>query len=233
MRKSHWWVPLTGALFVIVAIIGAIVQGEPPGADDPVQEIVSHYDDNKTRIQIGSLVITIAAAVFVFFAGYMRKRLDAVAGGRSMLPTVALVGAGIFAVGAAIDSMIAFALSEAVGDIEPSAVQALQALWDNDFMPIVLGLSLFFLATGLAAVRYGSLPKWLAWIAVLLGVVALTPVGFVAFLAGAVWILGVGILLALRERKAGAGPPRDSPGGTGPGPDDPVDRNEPPVTTPA
>ena len=223
MRKSHWWVPLTGALFVIVAIIGAIVQGEPPGADDPVQEIVSHYDDNETRIQIGSLLITIAGAVFVFFAGSMRKRLDAAAGGRSMLPTVALVGAGIFAVGAAIDSMISFALSEAVGDIEPAAVQALQALWDNDFMPIVLGLSIFFLATGLAAVRYGGLPKWLAWIAVLLGIVALTPIGFVAFLAGALWTLGVGILLALRDRKDGAAP----------GPDEPVDRGEPPLTTPA
>ena len=223
MRKSHWWVPLLGPLFVILAIIGAIVQGEPPGADGPVQEIVSHYDDNDTRIKIGSLLITIAVAVFVFFAGFMRKRLEAAADGRSMLPTVALVGAGIFAVGAAIDSMIAFALSERVGDIEPTAVQALQALWDNDFMPMALGLSIFFLATGLAAVRYGSLPKWLAWIAVLLGIVALTPVGFVAFLAGALWILGVSVLLALRDRKGGARP----------GPDEPVDRDEPLVTTPA
>ena len=31
MRTDHWWVPLTGALFVIVLIVGAIVQGEPPG----------------------------------------------------------------------------------------------------------------------------------------------------------------------------------------------------------
>ena len=218
MRKSYWWVPLTGALFVVLAIIGAIVQGEPPNADEPVQEIVSHYTDNDTRIKIGSLLLTIATSVFVFFAGSMRKRLDAAAGGRSMLPTVALVGAGIFAVGAAIDAMIAFALSERVGDIEPAAVQALQALWDNDFMPMVLGLNLFFLATGLAALRYGSLPKWLAWIAVLLGIVALTPIGYVAFLAGGLWLLGVSIMLALGERKRGAGP------------DEPA---EPPVSMPA
>ena len=223
MRKNHWWVPLTGVLFVIVAIIGAIVQGEPPGADEPVQEIVSHYSDNDARVKVGSLLIAIAAALFVFFAGFMRKRLDAASGGRSMLPAVALVGAGIFAAGAAIDSMIAFALSERVGDIEPTAVQALQALWDNDFMPMALGLNLFFLAIGLASLRYGSMPKWLAGIAVLLGIVALTPVGYVAFLGGALWILGVGILLALRDRK----------GGVGPGSDELVDRDERPVTTAA
>ena len=220
MRKNYWWVPLTGALFVVVAIIGAIVGGEPPGADDPVQEIVSHYQENKTSIQIGSALFTIAAALFVFFAGYIRKLLDAASGGRSMLPTVALVGAGIFATGAAIDATIAFALAESVDDIEPSAVQALQALWNNDFLPMALGISIFFLATGLAAARYGSLPKWLAWLAVVLGIVALTPVGFVAFIAGALWSLGVGILLALRERKRGD---------AAPGPDEPVDRQESPV----
>jgi hypothetical protein len=224
MRKDHWWVPLAGVAFVVLAIIGAAVQGEPPGADDPVQEIVSHYQDNKDQIEIGSLLIVIATALFVFFAGFMRKLLDRQAGGRSMLPTIALVGAGIFATGAAIDSMISFALAEAAGDVDPVAVQSLQALWDNDFMPITLGLSLFFLPTGLAVVRYGGLPAWLAWIAVVLGVLALTPVGFVAFLAGGLWVLGVSVLLALRGRKTGgAGPPADNP----------ADRPESPLTTPA
>ena len=76
----------------------------------------------------------------MFFAGYIRKVLDREAGGRSMLPTVALVGAGIFATGAAIDSMISFALAEAADDIDPTAVQAIQAMWDNDFMPLTLGI---------------------------------------------------------------------------------------------
>ena len=224
MRKDHWWVPLIGVAFIACAVLGAIFTGEPPGADDPVQEIVSHYEDNKDTIEIGALVFTIAAALFVFFAGFMRKILDRQAGGRSMLPTVALVGAGIFATGAAIDAMISFALAEAAGDIDPTAVQALQALWDNDFMPLTLGISLFFLATGLAVVRYGGLPTWLGWIAVVLGVIALTPVGFVAFMAGGLWVLGVSVLLALRGRKAAGGEP---PAG------DPTDRPETPVATPA
>ena len=224
MRKDHWWVPLTGVAFIALVVIGAVVSGEPPGADDPVGEIVSHYEDNKDSIQAGALIFTIAAAVFVFFAGYMRKTLERAAGGRSMLPTIALVGAGIFATGAAIDAMISFAIAEAAGDVDPTAVQALQALWDNDFMPLALGIAVFFLATGLAIVRYGGVPTWLGWIAVLLGIVGLTPVGFVAFMAGALWVLGVSVLLALRDRKRLAG---------GPPPADPGERPETPVATPA
>ena len=221
MRKDHWWVPLTGVAFVVCAIVGSILSGEAPSADDPVREIVSHYQDNKDSIEFGALFFVIAAALFVFFAGFMRKLLDREAGGQSMLPSVALVGSGIFATGAAIDATISFGLAEAAGDIEPTAVQALQALWDNDFMPLALGTGLFFLATGLAIVRYGGVPTWLGWIAVLLGVIALTPVGFVAFMAGGLWILGVSVLLAIRARKAGGAEP---PAG---------DRPESPVATPA
>jgi hypothetical protein len=144
-----------------------------------------------------------------------------------MLPTIALIGSAILATGAAIDATISFALAEAAGDIDPTAVQALQALWDNDFMPLALGASLFFLATGLAIVRYGGVPTWLGWIAVLLGVVALTPAGFVTFMVGGLWIIGVSVLLALRERKAGgAGTP---PSGSG----DPGDVSDRPMATPA
>jgi uncharacterized membrane protein YhaH (DUF805 family) len=204
MRKDHWWVPLTGVLFVVVAIVGSIVSGEPPGADDPAAEIVSHYEENKDSIQIGAMIYIWAAALFVFFAGYMRRLLDDHAGGRSMLPAIALIGSAIFATGAAIDAT--------APDVEPTAVQALQALWDNDFMPFALGVSLFFLGIGLAVVRYGGLPKWLGWVAVALGAIALTPVGFVALMAGGLWTIGVGVLLALRGRRAGrAGAPPAAP----------------------
>ena len=60
------------------------------------------------------------------------------------------------------------------------------------------------LATGLSVVLHGGLPKWLGWIAVLFGVVGLTPVGFIGFLGGAVWIVVVSVLLARRRPAAPA-----------------------------
>jgi len=198
---------LTGVAFVVVVIIGFAVGGEPPDVDSPVREIVDHYVDNKDSVMFGALLEGIAAALFIFFAGYLRKVLSDAEGSTGTLATVALVGAGVLAVGAAIDATISFALAETADEIEPTAVQALQALWDNDFMPLALGSGVFFLASGLSIALHGPLPKWLGWVAILLGVVSLTPVGFFAFLVGAIWILIVSVMLALRARPASPAPP--------------------------
>ena len=99
-----------------------------------------------------------------------------------MLSLVSFVGAAVVATGIAIDSTIAFALAEQANKIDPAAAQALEAIWDNDFMPIALGSTVLLFATGLSIVRHGALPAWLGWIAILLGLISATPVGFVGFL---------------------------------------------------
>ena len=156
-------------------------------------------------MQIGARLATIAGAALVFFFGYVRKVLRAAEGENGMLSLVAFVGAVIVATGIAIDSTIAFALAEAADDIEPVAVQSLEALWDNDFFPIALGTTVMLSATGLSIVRHGALPKWLGWIAIVLGVVSVTPVGFVAF-------LGHGPLDPDRQRDADAARARGTGG---------------------
>ena len=218
MRRNEWLVPLTGVAFVVVLIIGFIVGGEPPDVKNPPQEIVDHYVDNKDSVQIGVLLELIAAALLLFFAGYLRKVLRAAPGEGGMLPAVALAGATVMAAGAAIDATISFALAEAADDIEPTAVQALQALWDNDWPPLALGAAVLLLASGLSIALYGSLPRWLGWVAILLGVVGLTPIGFVAFMGGGLWILIVSVLLTLQARALTQPPPPGAPGTAAPAP---------------
>jgi hypothetical protein len=218
MRKYEWLAPLTGVAFIAVLIIGFLVVGEPPDVKDPPQKIIDHYVDNKDSVQIGVLLQMVAAALLLFFVGYLRKVLRAAPGEGGMLPAVALAGATVMATGAAIDGTISFVLAESVDDIQPAAVQALQAIWDNDWPPIALGASVLLLASGLSIALYGSLPRWLGWVAVVLGVVGLTPIGFAAFLGGAVWILIVSVLLTLRARAVAVPPPPPpAPGTAAPG----------------
>ena len=202
--RREWWVPLTGVAFVVIAIIGAIIGGEPPDADSPVQEIIDHYGDNKTEIEVSSFVIAAAAVLLVFFGAYMRSVLSAAEGPGGILSVLTLVGTAVVAVGIAIDTTISIALAEAVDDIEPAAVQALQALWDNDFVPFALGTLVFLIATGLSILRHGALPKWLGWVALALAVIGFTPLGFVAFLGAGIWIAIVSVMLAVRARSATA-----------------------------
>jgi hypothetical protein len=52
------------------------------------------------------------------------------------------------------------------------------------------------LGTGVSAIRSATLPKWLAWASVALGVLAVSgPAGSIAFLIAPLWTLTVGIVI--------------------------------------
>ena len=77
-----WMVPLTGAAFIVVAIIGFIVSGEPKDASHPANEIVDWYVDNKDSVEVGAFIGVAATVLLVFFAAYLRNVLRAAAGGQ-------------------------------------------------------------------------------------------------------------------------------------------------------
>jgi hypothetical protein len=200
-RNIQWLVPLTGVAFIVLAIVGFAIQGEPKSADDPVNEIVDFYLDNKDSIIAGTVIGIAGIFLLLVFASYLRQILQA-AEGDSILPRLAYTGLVIMAIGFAIDGTILIALAESADDIEPTSVQTLQALWDNDFVPIALGILTFLWSFGLSVIRTGVLPKWLGWIAVLLGIVGLIPpIGFAAFIGTALLILIVSIVLSVRARR--------------------------------
>ena len=214
MRDRSWIAALTGIAFVVLLIVGGAIQGEPPDpADEPVQEVIDFYTD-EGKIWVGVLLQGLAASALVFFGGYMRKVLRAAEGEGHMLSAVAFGGAVILGTGLALDATISVALVESAEEIEPAAVQALAALWHNDFVVFALGGFTFILATGISVLRHGALPKWLGWVAIVLAIAAMTPAGFFAFLGIGLWIAIVSVMLALRARAEGAGaasPPPAAP----------------------
>ena len=189
--------PLTGVAFIVIAIVGFVIGGEPPDLDDGTREIVEHYTDNKDSIMLGSVIVALGAAMLVFFGGYLRRVLTA-GGDGGFLPTVAFAGTVIIAIGAAIDSTINFTLAETVDDISGQSVTTLFALWENDFVPFAMGNFIFLMAAGLSVVHTGALPKWLGWIMILMAVTSFTPIGFIAFLGMAILVLVMSVLLAVR-----------------------------------
>lgn len=199
-RNKEWLAPLTGVAFVVVGIISFLISGEPKSADDPVKEIVNFYVDKKDSVQISAIAGVVAGLFLIFFGAYLRKVLRAAGGEGETLSLVSFIGLVLVALGFAIDGTILFALAEAAEDIDPVAVQSLQALWDNDFLPIMLGVLAFLWATGISVIRSGVLPKWLGWVMILLGIVGVTPIGFVAAIGSAILVLVLSILLSLRAR---------------------------------
>lgn len=187
--------PLTGVGFVVLLVAATAVGGEPPTADAPAQEIVSFYADDQGRLMTGAILFSLGAILFLFFVGSLRSILRLAEGSTGWLSTVAFGGGVIATAGLLISSGISFTLTNSADQIEPTAFQAINALSTYLFMPIAGGLVAFLFATGLVVVRTKVLPVWLAWAALVLAVVGLSPISFFALLLTLLWILVVSILL--------------------------------------
>jgi Domain of unknown function (DUF4386) len=212
MDDKRWLAPLTGVLFIVMVIIGFAVGGEPPDTDEGVEAIVDYYSDNEGSVIAGAIIQGLAAAVFLFFAGVLRTALREGPGARGTLAAISFAGAIVFATGIAIDGTISFALAEEVDTegFDPVAMQALLGLWSNDWLPFAVGILTFMIATGWAIIRTGVLPKWLGWAAIVIAIIAGTPIAFVGFIGAALFVLVASVMLSMRERAAAPGAPPPS-----------------------
>jgi hypothetical protein len=199
-----WLAAFGGVAFFVIGIVSFIIMGEPKAADEPVEEIVDFYLDNKDSVIIGAVMGVLAGLALIVFGAHLREVLRAGGARSDVLPTLAFVGTVITAIGFAIDGTIVFALAEAADDIEPSGVQTLQALWDNDFLPIMLGAEAFLWGTGLSALITGVLPKWLGGIMVVAAILGFTPIGWIGVIVAALSILGLSVVLTMRARRGPA-----------------------------
>lgn len=203
--------PLTGILFVVLVIVAFLVSGETPATDDSPREIVDFYLDNDDSQAAGSAVLALGCVALVFFLGTLRRALRAAAGDDGGLSTVVLLGGVVLAVGASIFAGIGFTLGDAADELPPSAILTLNALNSDMFFTVAVGTAVFNLALALAVLRHGGLPRPLGWVALVIGIAGLTPLGFFSFLATGIVIVWVSVALMMKpETGAGSTPVADS-----------------------
>ena len=203
------WAPLTGLAFVLIVIIAFITSGEPPDVnDESAQKLVDFYKDNEGQQVFSAILEGLAATLLVFFGGVLRRALRDSEGEGGWLSSVAFAGTIIIATGLAIDATITIALTSGAGEVDPAAIQTLALLYENDFVPMAVGMQVFLLATGISIVTRGALPKWLGWVMIVFAVLAVTPIGFVAFIAGGLLVGVIGVLLYMRGKAEPAERPR-------------------------
>lgn len=207
MEEAKWgWVgPALGIVFVALFVAISIIFGEGVDASEKTaEEVVDYYQDHESEQIVASIMVAFASASLLFFAGYLRRELYRAEGSDGWLPTVAWGGAVVFAAAASISATIHFALADLADDtdvVDPLVFQTLNAFdWDN-FLFFAVGLGTLVLATGISAIRHGSLPRWLGWLAVVVGIGFFTPAIFpVGFIGGPLVILLISIVLLVRSR---------------------------------
>ena len=86
-------------------------------------------------------------------------------------------------------------------ELTPEAAQALSVMDDAFFVGAELAAALLLVATGLAILRYGALPRWVAWISFLFALwLLIPPIGWAGLLVGVpLWTIIVAVLLWMRS----------------------------------
>ena len=201
---ARWsrWTPLTGVVFVVLVVLGGpILAGNTPGSKATGAQVSSYFEAHRSRERAAAILLTLAFIVFLFFAGLLRTFLRRTAAAEGLAAAV-LAGAAVLVAGQTVGSGLLFALSDAPGRLSPGAAQALNLLSNDLVLTSSAGFCVFGLASGLAILRGAPLPRWLGWVAILIGVVVVTPAEFVAVILLAVWIVIVSVLI-VRAQAAG------------------------------
>jgi len=215
----------TGIFFVVLVVIGFLVQPKPPSSDASAAEILEYVVDHRDALHVIQLIFGAAMFLFIWFIGALRSLLAAAEGGQGRLATTAY-GGGLIAAAALIVSL-ALSATAALHPAE-NGPEVTHALADASAMVLAVSAPaavVFFVANSLSILRSGYLPASLAWLgfaAALFNAFGLGNVftdhgafaadgilgfliGFLLFLA---WILAASILLVrkLGPREGAATP---------------------------
>lgn len=202
--SARRWAGLSGIAAVLLFGTGSAIWGlDMPDGGAPVGEVVDFYRDTSDRIVVGASMSLLGIAAFLLFAAALREVLSDA--GDDFLATAAFGGAvlGMAAgLGAETINMVG-ALRARDGELNDALAQSLfevsQILGST---ASAVGLGVFAIATALVALRNGRvLPRWVALVSLVGGIVLLSPLSRVNELAGASFVLlGLAISVALLRR---------------------------------
>lgn len=162
MDDKKWakWAALGGVGFVILNVIGAIIQGQLPMADDTNEEILAWFADKESGIRTAGWLGALSIILLLWWFGTLWRRMADAETNQNRLSVLSLIGLGgsgvLFAGATAIYSSVALTFEEM-----PAA--------EANFFYTLAGTTMAFAgaflvvhlaATNVLALRTQFLPKW-------------------------------------------------------------------------
>ncbi len=193
-RFAGWSALATTILF---GIANALWVFDQPGFEASGEHLVRFYREASGRIVTGALLSLVSFALFLVFASAFRAVLveleeDELHANLAFGSVLVLVAAGFGAEGINMAAAL-----RAGGHLGETLAQALfESSYVLGYNAAGIGLGVLAIAVGAAALRTRALlPRWLAAIAVVLGVLLLTPLSRYLLAAGFVLVGVVGFRL--------------------------------------
>jgi hypothetical protein len=213
LRNYGRYAPLSGVLAAILGLAGSalLIQHSAPGASAGGTQVIAFYRAHHTGQTAGAILFTFAFIFFLFFAGTLRTFLRA-RPGLDVLSGFVFAGGIIELVGQTINGGFGYALANSYSSLTPAAAQTINVLSNDIVLTSAAGLCIFGVASGIAILRGADLPRWLGWLALVIGVVVVTPAEGLAFVALVAWMAVVSILVFQHDGKGEDASSAGSPG---------------------
>jgi hypothetical protein len=196
LRGLSRWAPFTGVVSAVFGAAGGAIQivTNTPGSDASGKEVIAFYAAHAGPQEAAAALLGLAFVFLVFFAGSLRAfllqtpRLEA-------LGAVVLAGAALETAGQTLGAGCVWALARDSAHLDPAAAQGLNVLGSDAVVTNTAGLLVFGIAAGLAILSSSRLPSWLGWMAIAMAVVVVTPAEALSFIALAIWMVILSILM--------------------------------------
>jgi hypothetical protein len=193
------FIPLTGLLFVGLEIAGDLVIGPFPDSSTPTDKLVTFYSAHHAQVWLGGMLYAWAAIPLVFFGAAVWARIRASAA-HPVVAAAALVGTAIAAM-SQLDGSGSYLTLGTIADksyLAPATLQTLHIGGSGGSAVGIGGIVILLFAVAMAGIVGRAFPRWLAWPALVLGVVDLTPLGFLSSLLFLVWAAVVSVVMCVR-----------------------------------
>ena len=205
MRAWERYAPLSGVVAVVLWVLGTFLlekDDRPEGQDTAA--FVAWVEKNDASIIAGAIVFGFGVVFFLWMLGSLRATLVAAEGGTGRLATIAFAGG----VATAVSMMFTYlphgqaALDH--DDTSATSIDALVHVGDAFFGGVELFSIPLLVATGLAILRFGGLPRWFAWVSLALALIlAVPPIGWLGVIVGLpLWVLVASVLMWRRPQPA-------------------------------
>lgn len=170
MDERGWerFAAATGLVFVVLAVVGLFLPGQPPEPGESAETIRAFFLDNREELLSQGFLFSAGLVFFVWFLGALRSALRRSEGGTGRLSTVAYGGGLVVAAMALMTAVIPTALAYRVAQYaDPLFIRAMFDTTNVAFSMIGFAGAVTIGAASLVVLRHGALPAWTAWVGAL------------------------------------------------------------------
>src|SRR5690349_6704944 len=218
-RGLRAWASLGGLVFVVLAVVGALLLFDGPNDKSPAK-MAAWYGSGSHRghINIGWILTGLGLFSLIWFVVALREHVlaseQAAPDQGTFLSTIVLAGGTIYIAVA----MAAVALTDGIKTMSDDTYHhqvysgVIHAANDATYLMVTTGgaaLAALIFAASAAARRFEILPRWVSWFGYVAGVAAIFSIIFFTMIVWLLWIAVASVVLFMRSRETASAPKRE------------------------